>query len=64
MGTILLIVSGVIIVFAIIGAISARDEPGNGSKVGCLAGFSFILNLLPYIVSVIIIIALVKACSE
>lgn len=63
MGTVISIIIGVVVVFAVLGALFSGEKPEDGAKIGAVAGGMMILNLLPFIIAVIIIIALVKSCS-
>ncbi|APQ18792.1 hypothetical protein [Maribacter hydrothermalis] len=61
MGTVILIIIGVVIGFAILGFLfSPSGEKEDGAKVGAAAGCSFISGIAP---TVLVIVLIVKSCT-
>ncbi|WP_321827223.1 hypothetical protein [Maribacter dokdonensis] len=64
MGTVILIIIGVIIGFAILGFLfSPTGEKEDGAKTGAAVGCSFISGIAPTVLVVVIIVLIVKSCT-
>lgn len=64
MGTVILIIVGVIIGFAILGFLfSPSGEKEDGAKTGAAVGCSLISSIAPTVLLIVIIVLIVKACT-
>ena len=64
MGTVILIVIGVVVGFAILGFLfSPSGEKEDGAKTGAAVGCSFISSIAPTVFIIVIVVLLVRACS-
>lgn len=64
MGTVILVIIGVILLFAIGGFLLSPDgEREEGAKGGAMFGCSFISSLLPTIFVIVIVVLIVRGCT-
>lgn len=57
------IIIGFIVICALLGFFLSDDKPEENAMAGAIAGFSFILSLLPTIVGIVLVVLCVKSCT-
>jgi len=64
MGTVILVVLGIILGAALLGFLFSKDgEREEAAKTGAMFGGTFILGLLPTVIVIVFVVLIVRACT-
>ena len=64
MGTVILVILGIILGFVIVTTLFAKDgEKGDAAKNGAVIGGGFVLSLLPAVITIVIAVLILRSCT-